>query len=418
MTRGAAADTGIAVMEPSIAVRPGRLGPRAPFSSIDGAFSAAKRRLPRMVYERVAGGSAPLTQRVNTKVFDEIAFHPKAAVVFEDRDLRTTVLGDEISMPVMLASPGGARILHPAGEPAAAAAAGRAGTINVVSMSTGHSPEAVAARAFRPLWQQMYMSRGRDGAEELMSRCKAAGYRALVLTVDLLVSPTPVIPGVKPPAAGITRENFFQLTPDALKRPRWLMAYLRDRYGERGVTEIERLGVCPYSPESRLKTGELVNKMTATWEDFRWIKERWGGPIVAKGILTPDDARRAVDAGVSAVIVSNHGAAGMIDTFPSSLRMLPDIAEAVGDQCDVLLDSGLRSGAHVVKALALGAKACLIGRPYLMGLAAAGEEGVYQVLEIFRREIDGILGALGCPSVRALDPSYVEVPTNWPRWNP
>ena len=418
MMSGGSADIGKGATGPRKAVNSGRRRPRVPFSTIDGAFAAAKRRLPKTVYDNVAGGSAPVTLRVNTKVFDEIAFHPQAAVVFEDRDLRTTVLGEEISMPVMLACPGGARILNPAGEPAAAAAAGRAGTISVVSMSTGHSPEEVAARASGPLWQQLYMSRGREGAEELMSRCKAAGYRALVLTVDLLVSATRVIPGVKPAAAGITRDNFFQLAPDALKRPRWLMAYLMDRYGERGVTEMERLGVCPFSPESRLKTGELVNKMTATWDDFRWIKEQWGGPIVAKGILTPDDARRAVDAGASAVIVSNHGAAGMIDTFPSSLRMLPDIAEAVGHQCDVLLDSGVRSGAHVVKALALGAKACLIGRPYLMGLAAAGEEGVYQVLEIFRREVDGILGAIGCPSVREVDGSYVEIPANWPRWNP
>jgi isopentenyl diphosphate isomerase/L-lactate dehydrogenase-like FMN-dependent dehydrogenase len=323
----------------------------------------AKRRLPSFFYDAVKAG-APLTNRANLRAFDEVGFRLRAAVVCEDRDLRTTVLDNELSLPVMLACPGMARLLRPTqGEKAVAAAAGRAGTIDIVSMSTGHPLEEVAAAATGPLWQQIYLSRGREGAEEVIERAKAAGYQALTLTIDMPVTPTPVIPGAKPPSASLNWENFSRYAGQALWRPGWLMSFLIDQFNERNIPDIERVSVTPYGPEARVRSGTLVNKMSATWEDFTWIREQWGGPIVAKGILEPDDARRAVDAGCAAVVVSNHGASGMIDTFPASFRMLPEIAQAVGSQCDVLLDGGVRSGAHEVKALALGAKADLIGRP-------------------------------------------------------
>ncbi len=176
----------------------------------------------------------------------------------------------------------------------------------------------------------------------------------------------------------------------------------------------ERLPVIPGGNQARLRHGALENKLSVTWDDFDWIRDLWHGPIVVKGVLHGDDARRAIDVGAAAVVVSNHGGTGL--QVSPSLRMLPEVVAAVDGQCEVLLDGGIGSGASAVKAVALGARAVLIGRPYLMGLAVAGEAGVAQVLTILRREIDMTLGALGCPSVQALDPSYVEIPASWPRW--
>jgi isopentenyl diphosphate isomerase/L-lactate dehydrogenase-like FMN-dependent dehydrogenase len=384
---------------------------RAMFASIDEAFRQARRRLPSTLYGRVDTGFR--TQHENTRIFDDVYFRPRAAVVYEERDLRTTVLGNEISFPVLLASPGGGRLIHPMGERAASAAAGRAGTINIAAMATGHPLEEAAAAATGPIWQQLYMSRGREGAEELMDRAAKAGFQALVVTIDLPITPTAVVPGVHVPVPALDRYHALKFGPEAIRRPRWLAGFIKDSINDRNVSDAEKESVVPGASPARLRTGELTNKMAPTWEDFTWIREQWKGPIVVKGVLSGEDARRAVDVGAAAVVVSNHGGT-MLDVRPT-LRMLPEVVAAVGDQCEVYLDSGVQKGGHAVKAIALGARAVLIGRSYLMGLAVAGEAGVFQVLEILRNEIDQTLGFLGCPSVAALDPSFVVVPESWSR---
>ncbi|HWD25458.1 MAG TPA: alpha-hydroxy acid oxidase, partial [Acidimicrobiales bacterium] len=291
----------------------------------------------------------------NTRIFDDVLFRPRAATVFEKRDLKTTVLGTEISMPLLLACPGSGRLFHPEGDRAASAAAARAGTINVVAMGPGHSIEDIAAAASGPLWKQLYMSRGRDGTEETIDRAKRAGYEALVVTVDV----------PHPPRGGsfssrVNLPNIVKYGPEVIVRPRWLTRFLKDRlraHLTEHLTENERLGTLPGGPPLYLRTGTFEDKLAATWDDFDWISKLWDGPIVVKGILSGEDARRSVDVGAAALIVSNHYGAGTLDTFPSTLRMLPEVVAAVNGDCEVLFDSGIRSGAHVVKAVALGARA-------------------------------------------------------------
>jgi isopentenyl diphosphate isomerase/L-lactate dehydrogenase-like FMN-dependent dehydrogenase len=388
------------------------------FATLDEAEVQARRRLPRVLFNRIIEPMDPKQKTLaeNTRVFDDVLFRPKAATYIAERDLSTTVLGAKISFPVLLACPGTNRLWHPDGEKAAAAAAGRAGTIDIFAMGTGHPIEEVMAVASGPIWQQIYLSRGRDGAEELIRRSCALGVDAIVLTVDTNLTPIPA--GTNRPGPELSWYNARHYGLDAVRHPRWFFSYVKDQLKERHISEAERMGVMPGAMSAYLSSGEYSNQLSATWEDLSWIREEWRGPIVLKGILSGDDARRAIDVGASAIVVSNHGALGMdalgLDPVTSSLRVLPQIARVCENQVEVLLDSGVRSGADVVKAMALGARGVLIGRPYLMGLAAAGEAGVYQVLEIFRAQIDRVLGGLGCPSVRSLDATYVERPSAWP----
>ena len=382
---------------------------KPPFATIDDALHLARRRLPRSLFEMICDPG-----HENTRIFDDVLFRPRAAVVFEKHDLTTSVLGTEISMPVLLACPGGVRMFHPEGEKATTAAAGRAGTIDVVAMGPGHSIEDVAEAASGPLWKQLYMSRGREGAEEVIDRAKSAGYQALVVTVDVPHPPVRAVVNTRFKLSNVWKN------PEAIVRPRWLTGFLKDRLEEQyteHLTVNERLGLIPGGLPLYLRTGTFQSKLAATWDDFEWLGKLWGGPIVIKGILSGRDARRAVDVGAAAIIVSNHyGGRGALDGISPTLRVLPEVVAAVDGDCEVLLDCGVRSGAHAVKAVALGAKAVLIGRTYLWGLAAAGEAGVHRVLEIFREQVDDTLAGIGCSSVRTLDPSYVEIPPRWPRW--
>jgi isopentenyl diphosphate isomerase/L-lactate dehydrogenase-like FMN-dependent dehydrogenase len=382
-----------------------------PFTTVDEAFALARRRVPSTVYARMT--SPNVVEAENARVFDDVFFLPRAATVYEHPDLSTTVLGAKVSFPVLLASPGAARILHPDGEIGATAAAGRAGTINVLAMGTGHPLEQVAAAARGPLWQQLYMGRGREGAEELIERAARGGFQALVVTVDLPLSPVPVIPGVHVPGAELSFHNALHYSAEAVRRPRWLAAFVRDNLGSRRLSQADMVPVVSGASPACLQSGELQNKLSATWADFDWIRDLWHGPIVVKGILSADDAKRAVDVGAAAIVVSNHGGTSL--HVSPTLRVLPQIAAAVGHDCEVLFDGGVRSGAQAAKALALGARAVMVGRAYLMGLAAAGEAGVEQVLAILRTELEQTLSALGCPSVEALDDSFVEIPRAWPR---
>ena len=371
------------------------LGRRDQFDSYAQALRIAGRRLPRSIFSELAGApDRAVTLHNNVAAFDEVMFQPRAAVATNNRDLSTTVLGQPISMPVIVAPVGGLRIVHPDGALAAVRAAGGARTIAAVSMSSGHSVAEATAAAAGPLWEQIYMSRGRERAEAVIKEAAESGYKALVVTVDSAV------PSKRRPALRINLQNAIEFAPELVTRPGWTWRFVRDGLQLRVVNDAVG-ATAPPGP-----------KMIAEWDDFTWIKEAWNGPLVVKGIITPDDARRAVDVGADAIVVSNHGGLTLDGTIPT-LRALPRIVAAVDGAAEILLDGGVRQGTDVVKALALGARAVMIGRPYIMGLAIAGEDGVRTVLENLRYEIDRTLGFLGVESIHDINPSSIELPPTW-----
>jgi isopentenyl diphosphate isomerase/L-lactate dehydrogenase-like FMN-dependent dehydrogenase len=357
------------------------------FENYESVVRLAQRRLPRSLFMELANGAGRgVTQRENVRAFDDIMFRPRAAVFNEVRDLRATVLGTPISMPVLVDPIGGLRLFHPSGGPAVARAADNAGTICAVSMAVGHSVSEIRAASKGLLWQQLYMIQGREAAEKIIEEAQQAGYSALVVTVDTAIRSR------RQSAMRINLQNILEFAPELLVRPRWTLGFLRD-------------GMQLAVPNSILANS--TPRYTATWEDFAWIRKQWRGPLVVKGITNFDDARRSLDVGAQAVIVSNHGGIAL-DGSPAAIRKLPEVLQAVGDSAEVLLDSGVRQGTDVVKAIALGARAVLIGRPYAMALAACGERGVRRMLELFRYETDRTLGLLGCPSIKSLDRSYLQ----------
>jgi isopentenyl diphosphate isomerase/L-lactate dehydrogenase-like FMN-dependent dehydrogenase len=361
---------------------------RLRFETADQAAEMARRRLPRLMYQRIMSGSERnITYQANLSAFEQVSFRPHNAAAPLQRDLQTSVLGIPLSMPVILAPVGALRLLHPGGVLAAACAAGEAGTVLASSPASGHTIEEVAAATSAPLWWQLSVSGGREAAEATIRKAAALGFRALVITVDSPVKP-------KGRAVHLNSRTAAELGPDLIRHPRWTANFIRD-----GM----RLSVA----NAALGAGSPGAARPVVWDDFRWIRDQWKGPVVVKGVTTADDARRAVDVGAAAVVVSNHGGIAL-DGAPATLRALPSVAAAVGGQVEVLFDGGVRWGSDVVKALALGARAALLGRAYMMGLAVGGVAGVQQILEIFRIDIDRTLAFLGCPAVGDLDDSYVD----------
>jgi isopentenyl diphosphate isomerase/L-lactate dehydrogenase-like FMN-dependent dehydrogenase len=383
--------------------------------SVGEARRRARRALPRIVFDYVEGGADDeRTLAANERSFAAILFRPRMGVHVPDPELRTSVLGRELALPVLLAPCGGLSMIHPAGQQAAARAAANARTITVVSTLCGALLEdAIPRGGGGECWFQLYKLGGRAGAEVLVERAHAAGYGALVVAVD-----TPVVGnkerdvrngGVRPggtPAATDDLRSMLRFAPRVVTRPRWTYRFARAGF-PLGQPNLARLAADgrPIELEQAMAAWRAE---PATWEDFSWIRERWPGTLVAKGILSADDARRAVDAGANAVVISNHGGR-QLDGTPATIDVLPGVVSAVGDQVGVLLDGGVRRGADVVRALALGAQAVLIGRPYLYGLATGGEAGVQRVLEIFREELVRTLQLLGCPSIQMLNRSWL-----WP----
>lgn len=372
----------------------------------------ARRRLPRAVFDYLDGGAeGEVTLRENCRAFDEVTFRPRHAVAVRDCDLRTRVLGLDLSLPFLLAPVGYSRLMHPGGEVAAARAAGQAGTAYTLSTISGHRLEDVKAASAGPVFYQLYTVGGRATAEASIERARAAGFAGLVVTIDTPVSGIRERDhrnGMKELISGSFREK-LPFLPDVLAHPRWLTSFLRDG----GIPPLPNVVVPGQGPMPLLDVVAALATTAVTWADFRWIHDCWrGGPVVVKGILTGDDARRAVDAGAAAISVSNHGGR-QLDGVPASLRALPEVVEAVHGQLEVLMDGGVRRGADIVKALCLGARAVLCGRAYAYGLAAAGEAGVARAIEILRADLDRTMRLLGCPSVAALDRSYVNVPRSW-----
>ena len=371
---------------------------------------AAKRRLPRAVFDYIDGGAdAEWTLRENSRAFDDVMLRPRSAVATKDCELRTTVLGHDIALPFLLAPVGSSRMFYPRGEEVAARAAGEAGTIYTLSTLSGCAVRDVRAATRGPVWYQLYVIGGRDVALAGIERAKGCGCSALVVTIDTAVAgmrERDARNGVKELVSGAP----FTMLPHLfqfLARPRWLAGYLRDGGLMKFPNIVLKDGPMPYAD-----VGAALEQAMVCWDDFRWIREAWQGSIIAKGVHTADDARRAIDHGADAVVVSNHGGR-QLDGVAPTLRVLPDVIAAVHGQIEVLLDGGIRRGSDVVKALCLGARAVLIGRAYAYGLGAAGQAGVARAIEILRTDIIRTMKLLGCASVLELDGAFVKVPREW-----
>jgi isopentenyl diphosphate isomerase/L-lactate dehydrogenase-like FMN-dependent dehydrogenase len=370
----------------------------------------AKRRLPRVVFDYIDGGAdAEVTLRANCAVFESVALRPRSAVALTGCDLRVKVLGHDLALPVVLAPVGSSRMFWPRGEAVAARAAGAAGTGYVLSTLSGTRLEEVKAASAGPCWYQLYLCGGRDVATKTIARAKAAGFSALVVTID-----TPVAGLRERDVRNRSKEllsrrplTMLPALPQLLARPRWLIDFLADGGLMKFPNIVLADGPMPYAD-----VGAALEQSVVCWDDLRWIRNLWTGPIVIKGVHTADDARRAVDAGADAVVVSNHGGR-QLDGVAPTLRVLPEVVAAVAGQIEILLDGGIRRGSDVVKALCLGARAVLVGRAYAYGLAAGGEAGVTRALEILRTDLTRTLKLLGCASVADLDQSYVAIPGGW-----
>jgi isopentenyl diphosphate isomerase/L-lactate dehydrogenase-like FMN-dependent dehydrogenase len=380
--------------------------------NIEDLRRAAKRRLPRVIFDYIDGGAEDeWTLRENCRAFEEVTFRPRCAVATPACDLRVSVLGASLSMPLILAPVGSSRLMYPRGEEAAASAAGAAGIAYALSTLSGCRLEDVAAASKGPLWYQLYLVGGRDCALSAIERAKAAGFSTLVITIDTAVAgmrERDLRNGVKELLSG-KLGSMLPFVSQLLMKPRWLAGFLADG----GLMKFPNVVVAGKGPMLYADVTAALDHSVVTWDDFEWIRSAWGGPIVIKGIHTGDDARRAVDVGANALVVSNHGGRQLDDVAPT-LRVLPEVVASVGDQIEVLLDGGIRRGSDIVKALCLGARAVMVGRAYAYGLGAAGGAGVARAIEILRADLIRTLKLLGCPSVAELNRSYIDVPADWP----
>jgi isopentenyl diphosphate isomerase/L-lactate dehydrogenase-like FMN-dependent dehydrogenase len=368
----------------------------------------AQRALPRSVLDFIEGGAEDeVTIARNRSDFEQLTLLPRVLRDVSAVNLATTVLGQPVSLPVLAAPTGLTTMVHPLGEVGVAEAVSRAGTVYLTSGAGGQSPEAVAAATTGPApWFQLYLWRDRGLVRDLIARTRESGFAALAVTVDV-------------PRGGRRERdlhNGFTIPPritagtiaQGLARPRWSARFLRS--GGLGLGAIDRQG----TPQS---WSERVNTQTdpsLTWAELEWLRGEWSRPLLVKGVLHPDDASRAVDCGVDAVIVSNHGGR-QLDGASSTIAALPGIVEAVGDRTEILLDGGVRRGTDIVKALALGARACLVGRPMLYGLATAGVDGAERIIELLREELLTTMMLLGCTSVGELTPDLIRPVAASPR---
>ena len=375
--------------------------------NIEDLRELARRRLPRIVFNYIDGGAdGEWTLRENRRAFDAITFRPHQAVAVPACDLRTRVLGTELSMPLLLAPVGYLRVMHPDGEIAAARAAGRAGVGFILSTVSGHRLENVKAASSGQVWYQLYLTGGRAAAENAMGRAMDVGYRVLVITIDSTVighRERELRDGMEQ----LLRGNIWSkipFAPQVLARPRWLTRFLLDG----GLPDMPNI-VSAETGVLRVRDAHTAMKREVfSWDDMQWIRALWKGPIVIKGVLSADDAKRSLDHGAAAVVVSNHGGR-QLDGVPASLQVLPEVVAAVKDQAEVMMDSGIRRGSDIAKAMCMGARAVLCGRAFAYGLAAGGEAGVARAIEMLRSDLERCLKLLGCRSVDALNESYVQI---------
>ncbi len=377
------------------------------FESVAEAERRARRRLPRSVFEALrAGAEAGTTLADNVAAFGELGFIPRIATgPLPPRQLATTVMGQEVAFPVLL-SPTGVQAVHPDGELAVGRAAAAAGTALGLS-SFASKPVEQVVEANPKTFFQIYWLGSRERIEQIVERARAAGAAGLIVTIDWTFAHrrdwgSPAIPERLDLGAALG------FAPQALARPSWLWPYLR----RRELPDLTTPNLAPPGGEPPTffgAYGEWIGTPLPSWEDLAWLREAWGGPLMIKGVSHPEDARRAVAIGATAISVSTHGG-NNLDGTPAAIRLLPGVIEAIGGEVEVLLDGGVRRGSDVVKALALGARAVMVGRPYLWGLGANGEAGVANVLEILRAGIDETLVGLGLTSLEDLSPAALLIP--------
>ena len=374
----------------------------------------AQRRLPPSVYSALlAGNEQGVSYRDNTDAFAELGLAPCVADLSSTRELSTTVMGQEISMPVMI-SPTGVQAVHPDGELAIGRAAAARGVAMGLS-SFGSKPIEDVIATNPQLFFQLYWMDNRDALEAILNRAKAAGAKGLIVTLDWSFSygrdwGSPSIP------EQIDLKAMLLFSPEALRRPGWFYGFLKS--GK--IPDLKTPNIALPGEETPTffgAYGRWMQTTPPTWSDLAWLVEQWDGPVMLKGISRPDDARRAVDAGFHTISVSNHGG-NNLDTTPAAIRWLPLVADAVSGQIEIVLDGGIRRGSDVIKSLALGARAVMIGRAYLWGLAANGQAGVENVLDILRMGADSTLYGIGHRSIHDLSPDDVIVPKDFsPSWN-
>ncbi len=396
------------------AIGPSRYSPSPPLSglalmnaaelarqgySVAALRALARRQLPRMLFDMVDGAAGDeITMRRNEQALTEIALVPKLLAGAPKRDQSIELFGAKLTSPVVIGPTGMAGFLWPHAELAAARAAARFGTVYSTSHASTATMEAIGAAATGPKWMQVFLYKDRALTAEFTARAQAAGYKALILTVDNQV------------VAGRDRDVRNGLTfplrwgPSGLLdfalHPGWLWR-MRETPSPSFANYAERAWKGRFGP---LMVEQL--DPAVSWSDVEWLRKQWQGPLVIKGLLHPDDAREALRCGADAIVVSNHGGR-QLDGAVASITALPRIVDAIGDRTPVLIDGGFRRGIDVIKALALGARAVLIGRPHLWGVACAGEEGVAWVLELFRREIDRALALGSWDSIAKLDRSII-----------
>lgn len=376
----------------------------------DDVRAAAKRRLPKSVFEYVDGGAEDeLTLARNRAAFEDVEFAPRSGVWVGEPRLSTTVLGRSVSMPVLTAPCGGMRLLHPDGDVAIARAASGAATIQVVTAAAGYTLEEIA-EVPGPKVFQAYRFSSEEMLRSLVSRARSAGYFGLMATIDTAVS------GIRERDfrngfsynMRIDLRNVVSMAPKVINRPGWVMRFLRDGmpFAMPNTAALTKDGT-PMQLSSLSRTSS--DSHSPTWDDLAWMRREWDGPLIVKGILTVDDARRAKALGADAIVVSNHGGR-QLDGAPATMRVLPEIADAVSSDLEVLVDSGVRRGSDVARALASGARAVLVGRPVAFGLAAAGQPGVRHVLEQIRAQLERTMQLLGAADVADLDESWIRRP--------
>lgn len=381
------------------------VGQAARAGTIGELREAARRRVPRVVFDYVDGAAGDeVTAAANLAALRAIELQPRVLAGVADVDTATTVLGQPVALPLLGAPMGLTGLLHPAGEVALGRAMCAAGSISVLAAMASCPIEEVAAAVSGPVWFQMYIWRDRGMVQEMLQRAWAAGMPVLVLTVDV-------------PCAGNRdrdRRNGFSIPPrvtaralaGGLAHPGWSYRFARrpriswgNLPGDGAAHQVRAAATLSAQTNRQFDPA-------ATWDDLGWFRDRWPGQLVVKGVLQAEDARRAVQLGAGGITVSNHGGR-QLDGAPAAIRALPAVADAVGGDAEVYLDGGIRRGADIVKALALGARACLAGRPLAYGLGAAGEAGARRAVEILRAELRTVLALAGCPSVRAIDSSWV-----------
>jgi pre-mycofactocin synthase len=381
------------------------------FETVAEAQRRAKKRLPKSVYMAlVAGSEQGVTADDNVAAFREIGFRPHIADLPRERAQATTVLGQDISFPVII-SPTGVQAVSPEGEVAVARAAAGADTAMGLSSFASRAVEDVAAANPKTFFQ-IYWVGDKDTILQRVERARNAGAKALIVTLDWSFASrrdwdSPMIP------EKMDLKAMLRFAPEGITRPKWVIDFLR--HG--GIPDLTCPNLAKPGEPAPTFFGAYYEWMTTplpTWEDVAWLREQWDGPFAVKGIQHPDDARRAVDAGATAISVSNHGG-NNLDGTPGSIRALPGVVDAVGDQLEILFDGGIRRGSDAVKALALGARAVMIGRAYLWGMAAGGEKGVANVLQILRSGIDEALLGLGRSSIHDLVPEDLIVPPDFTR---